>query len=412
MKKMKPLFLLTLLFFLFNTKNLYSSDYSDYYSLLTESVFATSDENTGTTVFPILKIPAGGKPEAMGTAQTAVPTDSSSLLYNPALSSVLDLTELSFFHNNWISDSSVESIMFTTRFNDFGIGTGFKLVYLPFTAYDSWGIAESKAYLFEGVAILNASYNFFRNFYFDGVSVGVSLKVGYRHIPTSIYSDQSSLAIMGDAGLYTSFDFLKFYESRKSNWSVGVVFRNAGAETLGEALPTELSAGFSYAPIEPVQVAADFNLPINLLGETAESWYISGGFNADITDFFSFQAGFNYMGSNPRLSLGSTIDLENIAFNINYTHDLTTSTSILNRFSIEAKLKLGDEGRYERQKQVDELYIAGLNAYAEGDLQRAITYWEAALKIDPTFTPAKEFLESAKRSLDLLGEMLDLNKVE
>ena len=380
--------------------------------MITAAETLTGDLNTGTTVFPLLRIPPGGKAEAMGTAQAAVASDSSSIMYNPAITSVLDLTELAFSHNNWISNTSIENVLYTTRLDNLGIGGGLKVLYLPFTAYDEWAEAYAKGYPLEAILTLNASYNFFRNFYFNGLSAGLSLKTGYRHIAEVFYADQSSLAIMADLGLYSSFSFLKFYDSRNDNFSVGVVLRNAGVETGGEALPTEFSTGIAYSPIRPLNIAVDFNLPVNLLGEPSERWYLAGGFEAVMTEFFSVQGGFNYRGSTPRISLGSTIDLEDMAFNINYTNDLATSKEPLDRFSIEAKLKLGDEGRYERQQMVDELYIAGLDAYANGDLVKAISYWEAALKVDSSFTPAEEFIASASRSLDLLQQMEELNRVE
>jgi tetratricopeptide (TPR) repeat protein len=391
----------------------WSSNFIDYHSALSSVQWLTDDSNTGTTVFPLLRIPSGGKAESMGTAQTAVAADASSILFNPAVSSILDLTELAFLHNNWIADTSIESVMFTTRFDNMGVGAGLKLLYLPFTKYDEWGEPTAKGYPLEAIAALNASYNFFNSYYFNGVSAGLSLKAGYRHIPSEIYTNQSSLSLMGDVGLYSSFNFLKFYSSRERNFSVGAAFKNVGFETLGEPLPTELSAGISYSPIHPIQIAFDFNLPISLDADvTAENWYLAGGFDAAVTDFFSFQGGFNYRGSNPRISVGSTIDLEEAAFNLNYTLDLTTQTGSPDRFSIEVKLKLGDEGRYERVEIVDELYIAGLEAYASGNLKKAIAYWEAALEIDINFTPAEEFIASATRSIDLLERMEELNKVE
>jgi hypothetical protein len=408
MRRISAVLLLTLLLI----SGIHASNFADYYNLITGLESLTGDLNTGTTVFPLLRIPSGGKAEAMGTAQVAVAADSASVLYNPAASSVLDLTELAFLHNNWIADTSVESVMFTKRFKDFGIGTGIKLLYLPFTQYDDWAEPVETGYPLETILTLNASYNLFRNYYFSGLSAGLSVKGGFRRIPNRFYANQSSFAVMADAGLYTSFNFLKFYDSRDRNLSVGAVFRNAGVETLGEALPAEFSAGFAYSPIRPVNIAVDFVLPVNLLGAPAEKFYFAGGFDAAMTDFFSFQGGFNYRGSNPRISLGSTINTKDAAFNLNYTLDMTTATEQIDRFSIEARLKLGDEGRFENMAMVDELYIAGLEAYANGDLSKAIAYWEAALEIDNTFTPAEEYIASAARSMDLLQRMQELNTVE
>ena len=390
-----------------------ASDFEDYYSIITAIEALTGDLNTGTTVFPLLRIPSGGKAESMGTAQTAVAADSSSIWYNPSLSSLLDLTELSFLHNDWIADTSIESVNYTMRIDDLGFGGGFKLLYLPFTEYDEWGDTVATGYPMEAILSANVSYNFFSSYYFKGVSAGLSLKAGYRSIPVQFQPDQSSLALMADLGLYSSFNLLKFYTSRDRNFSIGTAFRNVGFETLGEPLPTEFSAGISYSPVRPVTIAVDFILPVSFYEEyPASDWYLAGGFDAEMTDFFSFQGGFNFMGGNPRLSLGSTIDLEQAAFNINYTLDLTTSSDELDRFSIEARLKLGDEGRYEKESMVDELYITGLEAYASGDLRKAINYWEAALEVDSSFSPAEEFIASATRSLELLDRMQELNTVE
>lgn len=404
-------FYLTIIFLILALSPLWSADYSEYYGSLTGINFLTDDENTGTTVFPVLKIPSGGRAISMGTAQTAVAIDATSIMYNPAVSSKLDLTALSFIHNDWIADSSIESLLFTMRFNKLGIGAGIKLIYLPFTAYNDWGLAVSNGFPLEGVLTLNASYNFLKNFYFDGLATGISLKTAYRHIPDEIYSNQSSIAFMIDAGVYTGFDFLKFYVSRDTNFSVGLALKNIGFETLGESLPGEFSAGINYSPVRPVSIAIDFNLPINLLGEPAERWYLSCGFNANVTTFFAFQGGFNYMGANPRFSLGSTINLKDVEFNLSYTYDLTSSSKNIDRFTIEAKLKLGDEGRYAKQQKVDELYIAGLDAYAEGELKKAIAFWEAALKIDESFTPAEEFLESTKIRVELEEQIESFNSL-
>lgn len=401
------------LLLIISSSPLWSTTFADYYSTLSTLSGLTDDANTGQTVFPLLRIPSGGKAEGMGTAQTAVASDSSSIIFNPAVSSVLDLTELAFLHNNWIADSSIESVMFTTRLEDLGLGAGVKLLYLPFTAYDEWGDAYAAGYPLEAIGFLNASYNFFNSYYFNGVSLGLSAKAGYRHIPSEIYTNQSSFALMADAGIYTSLNFLKFYSSRDKNFAVGCTFKNVGFDILEDLLPTELSAGIAYSPIKPLNIAVDFNLPISLDPDTeAENWYLAGGIDAVMTDFFSIQGGFNYRGSNPRITIGSTIDLESVTFNLNYTLDLTTQTDELDRFSIEAKLKLGDEGRYEKRGIVDELYIAGLEAYASGDLEKAIAYWEAALEIDVSFTPAEEFITSATRSIELLERMQELNKVE
>ena len=97
---------------------------------------------------------------------------------------------------------------------------------------------------------------------------------------------------------------------------------------------------------------------------------------------------------------------------LNYTLDMTTQISSVDRFSVEASVNMGDRGRAETQQQIDEYYISGLDAYAVGRLERAIEYWEAILELDPDFQPDAENISIAQRTLELQEEMRALNTVE
>ncbi len=373
-----------------------------------------SDPNTGRTLFPTLLVPMGGMYEGMGTAYTAVAEGSGFLEANPAGSSQLTYTELSFHHNNWIADSSLEGVVYTIRKNNFGMGVGGKFLYLPFTEFNSWGERESRGYVSETVATVNASYNFLSSYYFHGISVGANLKLAYRHIPNSIYPGQSIATGLADFGLLTRFNFLKFYASRDRNFSLGAVVKNLGLPYEDEPMPTVATAGFAYSPFRPLLFSFDFNYPIafGLPAEQWEKWYLASGLQVQFTNFFAMHSGFTHRGANPRFTLGSNVSLDYIDLILNYTLDMTTQVNTADRFSIEAKMNLGDRGRAELRQQIDEYYIEGLEAYAQGELNRAIDYWEAALDLDPTFQPAAENIVVARRALRLQQDMEALNKVE
>jgi tetratricopeptide (TPR) repeat protein len=386
--------------------------YEDFYGGISDAFSAFEDPNTGLTVFPTLLIPIGGKLEGMGTAYTAVASDSGFIEANPAGSSVLDISELSFLHHNWIADSKIEGIIYTVRFNDLGIGVGGKFLYVPFTEYNIIGERASKGLISETIATANVSYNFFSGYHFHGLAVGANLKAAYRHIPAAIYPGQSAITAMADIGLLSRFNFLKYYYSRDKNFSVGVVLKNIGLPALGEPLPTMLSSGIAYSPIRPLLIALDFNLPISFdpVDQPAERWYIATGVDVAVTNFLSIQGGFR-LKENPHVSLGSTLDLEPARFTVNYNLDLSGSLNPLDKFSVEAKLKLGDGGRADRRKQVDELYASGLEAFANGELEKAVEFWEKALEIDPKFLPARENIEMVQKHLKLQEEMLEKQKV-
>ncbi len=393
-----------------------SADLSDFYS--NYSTFSDSpfiaDPNTGLTAFTTLMIPFGGLYEGMGTAFTAVASDIGFLEANPAGSSRLDLTSLSLMHNDWIADSNLEAAAYTFRRGNLGFGFGGKFLYLPFTAYNDWGDRDGSGYYSETVLYANTSYNFFRSYDFSGLSLGATLKGAYRSVPVSIAEGQSAFAMLLDIGTLTRFNFLKPYASRDKNFSVGAAVKNIGIASLDDNLPSIATAGLAWSPFRPVLLSFDYSLPFSLTIDR-DQWerpYMAAGAKVDFTENFAMQTGFTHRGANPRFSLGGSVDINDLSVVANYTLDLTTQISSLDRFSVQASMALGDDGRMAVARRVDEYYIAGLESYALGDLERAVQYWQAVLELDPTFTPARQNLILAERSLELLQDMRDLNTVE
>lgn len=368
------------------------------------------DPNAGMNSFLTLLIPSGGKYEGMGTAFTAMSLDSGFLDANPAGSSFIKNSELTFFHNNWIADTNLESVTYTSRWEDFGIGIGGKFLYLPFTGIDDWGDRArnedgsfSSGYYTETVMTLNAAYTFLDNYYFHGLAVGANLKMAYRGVPYSIAPDQSAVAIMTDIGIQTKFNVLKFFSSREKNFAFGIVVKNLGSEFIRDPdpLPSMISTGIAYSPIRPMTWAFDVNIPFNLDGSDAEKVSYAAGLDLGLTSFLSIQSGFQIKTGLPRFSVGSSLDLEKFSVTANYTLDLTTQVTSLDRFSLALKLNLGDFGRMTRVERSQLLYLQGLEEYANGDISKAIIYWEESLEVRPDFTPAKQMIETARKTLEL-----------
>ena len=101
-------------------QELFSSAYELIYNLFSVS----SDPNEGMTVFLSTLIPMGGMAESMGLAYTSVLKDSSFLEINPSGSAVLENTEFSLFHNNWIADTRIEGIVYTHSIGSLGFSFG------------------------------------------------------------------------------------------------------------------------------------------------------------------------------------------------------------------------------------------------------------------------------------------------
>jgi len=361
------------------------------------------DDNAGLTAFPVLNIPMGGRSEGMATAFSAVSDDISFIEFNPAGSAMLSKSELAFFHNNWIADTKIEGVAYAARFENFGIAAGLKWLYLPFTEYNIYGERVSNGYYSEGVAILNASYNFLSGYSFSGLSLGISLKGAFRIMPdyTDDYDNiiagsglsQSAVMGMADIGLLTRFDLFKLYVSRERNASAAVVFRNLGPPVLGEPLPTVVNAAISYKPIRPITIAFDFNLPVNLADiSLSELPYMALGLSVNVTSFLSMRAGVLFKAGSSRVAVGSAINMDRISVDVNYTLDLLTQLQPLNRISLAIRFDLGDNGRSQRTSKVEELYLLGLEAYSRGNFADARLCWEEALRIDPQYNPAKDSL--------------------
>jgi len=423
MKEIRSIFLILLLFL---TLPLYALDVNNsFYGSVTDYILSINgiDDNQGLTTLPVLSIPMGGRSEGLATAFAAVVDDTSYIEWNPAGSSMLSNTELSFYHNNWIADTKIEGLVYTIRFGNLGIGAGGKWLYLPFTEYNEFGDRASKGFYSETVAILNASYNFFSGYYFSGLSLGTNVKTAIRLVPD--YSDdkgsiisgsgarQSTIAPMLDIGALSRFNFLKFYYSRERNSSVALVVKNLGFPAQGDPLPTEAVFGIAYKPVRPIQWSFDATIPLNVVNpELSEKPYWATGLSAQITDFLGMRTGLLFKSGNIRITLGSAILVDTITVDINYTLDLLTQLQPLNRVSVGAKFNFGDQGRGERAKQVEAFYLAGLEAYAKGENDLAIQNWEAALKLDPRYDPAKESLKTLIGAEALSKRIIEIQQIE
>lgn len=406
-----------------------SSSLADYFS-------STIDDNAGTTSFPSLLIPSGGRAESLGCAYTAICDDIQFFDYNPAASAVLENTEIAVHHNAWIADSALETVSGSIRYDNLGLGAQFKCFYVPFTEYDSYGERVAGSYYSETSLTFNAAYTFLAGYNFKGITAGINLRGSWRSIPD--YTDnqtgeiisgsglsQSALAGMIDAGLLLRFTVAKNFSGREPNLTVGLALKNFGAAITGfgsaqgvhadDPLPSTVSAGCSWRPLKPILLSADFSQPLNLEDFSAsQKWSAGFGFEARVTSFFTLLSGFQLKGANPRISLGSGFAVKKAIINVNYTFDITSSLNPVNHISLSAKLSLGDRGRKAKQSLVDSHYVQGLAYYAQGtreSILKAIDEWDASLRIDKRFDPAIEAKKAAEELLSVHDAIIEYGTV-
>lgn len=430
-----------------------SEVYYDVFNEFVDSGLDTTDY-TGLNSFLTLHIPPGGKYEGMGTAFTGMTNDIGFFNANPSVSSRLNLSEVSFFHNNLFADVNMETIAVTGRWSDLGYGFQGKWLHIGFGAINDYGERElgAKGIYSEFILKNNLSWNFFRGFDFSGISVGTSLNLGYRNVPEEIFAhvidrDQSSLAWFFDVGVLTEFNFLKLYSARERNFSIGLSILNVGREIIDgpDPLPTSGNLGIAYSPIEVLTLSYDLSYRFNLhespsLNENGEfnefewklsqgeGFYQAFGFDIQIIDIASLHGGFLYKPGLPRVSLGTEIsyrqnnietfgveqdvlDSQNAyIFVINYKLDLTAS--LTQRISVEVKLNLGADDRFKNREKIQSLYVSGLQLFSDGEIEEAVKIWEKCLKLDSQFDPAIRMLDLAAQSLELQQKIIESKTVE
>lgn len=422
MKRKGISFITSAIFLIFiSAMPVFASDYSDMTNTLSELGFLDSSKNEGTTSFRSLLIPVGGRPESLGSAYTGLCDDAGYINYNAAASCILTETQASAFHNSWIADSKMDTLVYTTRIENFGFGLQAGCLYMPFTEYNIFGERVNTSYYTETNFAANASYNFLAGYDFKGFALGATLKTVFRSVPDYTDNDtdsiksfsglaQSGIGIMADLGLMLQFNFLKFFASRTPNVRIGFSAQNLGIAFTGiskkleldDPLPTFFAAGMSCQFLPIITATFDIKQPVNLFHpEEYQLFSVSAGVILAFTKQFNLLLGAELKGGNPRFSVGSELQLSNARLNFNYTLDLTSSLTPVNRISLSAKILLGDRGRAEKQKHIDELYAKGLEYYANGEWEKAIEQWEMVLLINKRYDPAILGIDSARAQINM-----------
>lgn len=414
---------LFLLFMVIPAKT-FALSYTDVTNALTDIFWLFSSGNAGETSFRSLLIPVGGRPESLGNAYTGLCDDAAYINYNAAASCVQKETQLSIFHNSWIADSKMETLSYTTRFGNLGLGAQLNCFYVPFTEYNIFGERVAGNYYSETTAAVNAAYNFLAGYNFKGFALGVTAKTSWRGVPDYTDDDsgaiipfsgisQSSLAVMMDLGLLLQFNiWKKLFYSRDPNVKIGFSAQNIGLAFTGlgsgngisidDPLPTYISAGMSVKFLPLLTVTGDIKQPINLQKPgDYDIFSFSAGAILDFTKNFTLLAGLEVKGGNPKISAGGEFEIENARLNFNYTLDLTSSVNPINRISLSAKVMLGDRGRAKIQKQIDYLYNQGLEHYYRFEWEEAIEQWEQVLAINKRYDPAILGIKSAQAQIDM-----------
>lgn len=120
-----------------------------------------------------------------------------------------------------------------------------------------------------------------------------------------------------------------------------------------------------------------------------------------MTSFLSVQAGVLAEASDPSISVGAALSLGTLALTMNYNLDLSGSLNPVDKFSVQARFDLGDSGRLAREQEAESLYLQGVEEFANGNYDKAISLWQQVLKLDPKYQPAADDIRTVQNTMAL-----------
>ncbi len=403
MSLFKKYFLFIVIISINTPRLIFSDDFENNFLqtyLNLEKAFLEISGDYGTNFFPFLNMSYGGRDVGFSGAFTAVADDINTIESNPAGTSSLDYTELFFSHSKILGDVNYNTLAFTMRFNDLGVGFGSRVLYIPFDRYDNFGDITGSGVINYSVYTFNVAYNFFRNYDFFGLSIGANIKLFVYGVPDTIISNQTSVGVVFDFGILSRFNLLKGYSHREFNFSIGFAARNLGPFVQNEPPPTSLSIGIAYKPIYTLLMSVDFEMLINYTDLTYKNWCVRSGVEWYFTPFTALLCGFA-IKSNPSFSLGMNIRFDDFNITVIYNPDF----SDLFKFSVSASIKMGDFGRKDKFVTISNQYLSSVRLMNQGKYSEAIPLLENILFNDRTFTPALRSLELCKRHLRIQQEI-------
>jgi hypothetical protein len=361
----------------------------------------------GTTFFPFLLNGYGGRETGLSGAFTAVADDVTTMEKNPAGTASLPYTELFFSHNKIMGDINYNTAAYSMRFNDLGFGAGTRILYTPFTHYDSFGTAQASGMITYSVFTFNVAYNFMRTYRFFGLSLGANAKVYVYGVPANIARNQTRASVVFDFGLLTRFNFLKAYKLKEKNFSFGFAVRNLGPFMDDEPPPTDISIAIAYKPIEPLMFSVDFNYLISYSLFTWKNWSVNTGIEWKFTKFTSLLVGAT-IKDNPSFSLGLNVEFEDFTVTATYTPDFID----VFQFSVSASLRFGDLGRKDKAITIKKWYANALRQINNGDYYGARDTLIQIIRKDWSFVPAHQHLLYCKKQIKVQEELEKINESE
>jgi len=266
---------------------------------------AVASDKAGTSGLSFLKFGMGAKAVGMGEAFTAQSGEVISTWWNPAGLSGIQGIQISFTHNQWFQDITVEHFASALNFGKNSLGLSFAMNKIP--DIQKRGDVPSS----EPIALIDAhdvvfSFSFARSIK-EKFALGLSAKWLYEKI--DIYSASGWGFDLG--GIYSPLGNLK----------LGLAVLNLGPKMKFEkekfSLPTQYKIGVSYS-LEKKNLNSDFNFALDIVKPRDDEIKVHMGGEYGLYKTLKIRLGYQIGYDEKNISFGLGTKFKNYSIDYGY----------------------------------------------------------------------------------------------
>jgi len=322
----------------------------------------------------------------IGNAATALIDDIGGLWFNPAVISRIRKAEIAFFYTPFwnIGNVGFTNLVVPSKFGNFGGGVGFinswgyEMRNMPYDEYLTFHIYE-----LSNIFSYGCSFDFF--------SVGFGVKYFNEKIFT--YSVDSLSMMLG--GLV---DIEKILKLKENEFKIGLSLDNISPTKrkflyTEESLPFVLRVGILYRTPLAVDFLKCLLFTVDVVSVSGGAPYINSGLECKVYDFISLRVG--YTEKKEAISVGFGVDLYN--FSADYAL-MSHNIEPVHKFSIKIKFgRTEEEFKRDMYKVAERFYQEGVKKFDKGLYEEALSEFNKAVIIVPTFKKAIDKINEAEK---------------
>ncbi len=273
--------------------------------ILVFSAGSAWSQGSGTSAANFLKIGVGAKAAGMGEAFTAIADDATSAYWNSAGLANLNQSQITFMHNEWLSDLRYEYLSYAVPYKSKGT-FAFSFSYLSLGNFDGYDLTGSPTQDFSAYD-LAGSFAYGHKF-----TPLFSVGGAFKYIQQKLDEEKAGAFAVDLGALYSLDDF-----------NFGLSIRNVGTKMkfIQEeySLPLTADLGAAYRGLANLTIAADIEVPRD------NSVLLKQGIEYGYQDMFFLRMGYGYstsgddFGGATGLALGAGFLMKQYSFDYTYS---------------------------------------------------------------------------------------------